>query len=215
MAGSSDAFMGRLSGRIGNLVVYQMYGKTVVRIRPDYRTKKATGLLKASQDDFREVVAVLSKCKHLLRLGFAAEAVNRSAWNAALSTNLKNYRETENKTVDNWLQLSKGKRDMADDWQVSQDQEGRLCLSWKQLPRENSWSNDKLIVFILPENPEDKALIEITSAQRSHEQAVLDIDLSKMGKTAEIFTAFIAADYNGNLKPEAISNSAWAGQLNL
>ena len=215
MAGSSDAFMGRLSGRIGNLVVYQMYGKTVVRIRPNNRSKKATGLLKASQDDFKEVVAVLSRCKHLLRLGFAAEAVNRSAWNAALSANLKNYREAENKALGNWLQLSKGKGDMADDWQVSQDQEGRLCLSWKQLPRENSWPNDKLIVFILAENPEAQALIEITSAQRRHEQAVLDIELSKMGKTAEIFTAFIAADYNGNLKPEGISNSMWAGQLNL
>ena len=70
-------------------------------------------------------------------------------------------------------------------------------------------------MFILAENPEAQALIEITSVQRRHVQAVLDIDLSKMGKTAEIFTAFIAADYNGNLKPEGISNSMWAGQLNL
>lgn len=215
MAGSSDAFMGRLSGRIGNLVVYQMYGKTVVRIRPGYRSKKATGLLKASQDDFKEVVAVLSRCKHLLRLGFAAEAVNRSAWNAALSANLKNYREAENKTVGNWLQLSKGKRDLADNWLVSQDQDGRLIITWKQLPLLNSRLNDKLVVFIQPEDPFKQASIEITSAQRRHEQAVLDIDLSKMGQTFDIFTAFIAPDYNGNLKPEGISNSMWAGQLNL
>lgn len=215
MANSSDAFWGRLSGRIGNLVVYQMYGKTVVRSRPAKRSKQATGLLKASQDGFKEVVALLSRCKHLLRLGFAAEAVNRSAWQAALSANLKNYREVENKTLDNWLQLSKGTRDMADDWQVSQNQDEQLVITWKQLPRFNSWLNDKLVVFILPEAPSKQSLIEITSARRSQEQAVLDIDLSKMGNTAEIFTAFIAADYNGNLKPEGISNSMWAGKLNL
>ncbi|MDA3943206.1 MAG: hypothetical protein PF694_06660 [Bacteroidetes bacterium] len=46
MAGSRDAFMGRLSGRIGNLVVYQMVGKTVVRVRPAYQGKKDTGKLK-------------------------------------------------------------------------------------------------------------------------------------------------------------------------
>ncbi|MBU1367894.1 MAG: hypothetical protein KJ578_00270 [Bacteroidetes bacterium] len=212
MAGSGDAFMGRLSGRIGNLVVYQMVGKTVVRIRPAYRNKKATGKLKASQDDFKEVVAVLSKCRNLLLMGFAAQAVNRSAWNAALSANLKNYRETENKNLANWLQLCKDVRDEASDWQLAQTQDGQLRLSWKQLPPQMSRLNDKLIVFIVPENSENQALIEISSAQRRHEHAVVEVDIARIDN-AEVFAAFINADYNGNLKPEGISNNTWVGRL--
>lgn len=212
MANSSDAFMGRLSGRIGNLVVYQMYGKTVVRIRPAERSKKATGKLKASQDDFKEVVAVLSKCRNLLRMGFAAQAVNRSAWNAALSTNLKNYRKAENKDLANWLQLSQGVRDEASDWLLAQTQDGQFHLSWKQLPLQTARLNDKLVVFIVPEKAGLPAIMEITTGRRMHEQAVVEID-SFMKGNAEVFTAFIDADYNGNLKAEGISNSMWVGRL--
>ncbi|MDA3943205.1 MAG: hypothetical protein PF694_06655 [Bacteroidetes bacterium] len=145
-------------------------------------------------------------------MGFAAQAVNRSAWNAALSANLKNYRETENKDLANWLQLSKGERDEASDWQLAQTQDGQLRLSWKQLPPQMSRLNDKLIVFIVPENSENQALIENSSAQRRHEQAVVEVDIARIGN-AEVFAAFINADYNGNLKPEGISNSTWVGRL--
>ncbi|MDA3942860.1 MAG: DUF6266 family protein [Bacteroidetes bacterium] len=214
MAGSDDAFMGRLSGRIGNLVVYQMYGKTVVRIRPASRTKKTSPELKASQNVFKTVIGMLKRLKHILRFGFAAEAVNRSAWNAAVSANLSRYRQVEDKSISNWLQLSAGRLAQASDWQLNKDENGQLQLSWENGAEANGRGGDKLIVFIVPDADQGlQAVMEITAASRFSKQALVELDNPYKRAAAEVFTAFISAYYNGDRKPDGLSESVWVGRI--
>jgi hypothetical protein len=214
MADSSDAFMGRLSGRIGNLVVYQMYGKTVVRVRPGFRTKKTTPKLKASQNDFKTVVKVLSPLKHLLRFGFAAQAINRSAWNAAASANLNRYRQSENKDIHEWLQLSAGTLAQAMDWQAIKDDNGNIQLSWENDTKSNGRGNDKLIVFCVGDTSHGgMPFMEITTANRMDKQASLVLQNPYNNIEIDIYTAFISADYNSNRKLHGISDSVWVGRI--
>lgn len=214
MAGSDDALMGRLSGRIGNLVFYQLYGKTVVRMRPGYRSKNTSEGLKASQNDFKTVVAALSPLKNLLRFGFAAEAVNRSAWNAAVSVNLSRYRQTEDKAVANWLLLCAGSLPQAAEWQAVRDENGRLQLSWRNGSESQGHGADKLIVLLVPEAGQgSRPVMEMTTATRFGEQAVLDVEPYGFTTPVAVFTAFIAADYNGDHRPDGLSESVWAGRI--
>jgi hypothetical protein len=216
MADSNDAFMGQLSGRIGNLVVYQMYGKTVVRVRPGFRSKKVTPKLKASQDDFKTVVKVLSPLKHMLRFGFAAQAINRSAWNAAASANLNRYRQSANKDIQEWLLLSTGTLAQANNWQLAKDDEGKLLLNWENDAALKGHGNDKLIVFCVADtNHYGMSFMEITTANRMDSQASLVLQKPYDSISFDVFTAFISADYNSNLKPYGISDSKWAGKLQI
>jgi hypothetical protein len=216
MADSSDPFMGRLSGRIGNLVVYQMYGKTVVRARPGFRTRKTTPKLKASQNDFKDVVKVLSQLKHLLRFGFDAQAINRSAWNAAASANLNRYRQSENKNIREWLQLSAGSLAQAIDWQVMKNENGNIQLNWENDTQSNGYGDDKLIIFCVADlSRYSRSFMEITTANRMDKQASLALQKPYESIAFDIFTAFISADYNSTRKPYGISDSAWAGRIEV
>jgi hypothetical protein len=214
MADSSDAFMGRLSGRIGNLVVYQMYGKTVVRARPGFRSKQTTPKLKASQDDFKTVVKVLSPLKQLLRFGFAAQAINRSAWNAAASANLNRYRQAANKNKREWLQLSAGTLAQVTDWQAVKDDNGNIQLNWNIETETQGHGNDKLIVFCVADTSYGgMTFMEITTANRMDKQAGFVLKNPHNSIAFDIFTAFISADYNSNRKPQGISESVWVGRI--
>ena len=214
MAGSHDAFMGRLSGRIGNLVVYQMYGKTVVRVRPGYRSKQSSPELKASQNDFKAVVQVLSKLKDMLRFGFASQAINRSAWNAAVSINLNRYRQAADKPIANWLQLCAGGLPQANAWQTSLDENGQLLLHWENGPEASGHGADKLIVLLVPETDQFvQPVMEITTVKRVRQQAVLPLDGYAFTGPFDVFAAFIAAGYNGDRSPNGLSDSIWVGRI--
>ncbi|RIW13112.1 hypothetical protein D0X99_17015 [Algoriphagus lacus] len=71
MAKSQNPLLSQLSGKLGNLVVYQLMGKTVIRRRPDpgklYRPSK---LQKFNQAAFRQIQQFLLPLKDLLDFGF-------------------------------------------------------------------------------------------------------------------------------------------------
>lgn len=76
-------------GSIGNLVFYSMNGNTYIRTKPSrYRDKKSQAQL-AQRKKFNIVLSFLQKFKALIRIGFAGEAIGRSAFQAAQSYHLK------------------------------------------------------------------------------------------------------------------------------
>lgn len=70
MARSDTSILGDFTGRIGNLVVYKLNGKTVIRIRPAGRTKKITPAQKQSREDFAYVMQFMQRLDRLSTPGF-------------------------------------------------------------------------------------------------------------------------------------------------
>ncbi len=78
------------SGRLGNLVFYRRYGKSYVRVRPaHYKDRKSPAQL-AQRQRLQVVTSFLKPFSNALRVTFAAEAVGRSALQAAQSYNMRN-----------------------------------------------------------------------------------------------------------------------------
>lgn len=78
------------SGRVGNVVTYQMYGKSYMRSLPgQYRDKKSLKQL-AQRQKMQLVNDFLGPLKNVLRITFKSQAVGRSAYSAAKSYNLLN-----------------------------------------------------------------------------------------------------------------------------
>ncbi|MCU4156228.1 hypothetical protein J1N10_09585 [Carboxylicivirga sp. A043] len=78
------------SGRVGNVITYQMYGKSYMRSLPgQYKDKKSEKQL-VQRQKMQLVNAFLGPYKDVLRITFQKEAVGRSAFMAAKSYNLLN-----------------------------------------------------------------------------------------------------------------------------
>lgn len=108
MATLKNGIMGGFSGRLGNLVVYELYGKTVVRTLPSVKQKKASGKRKQYQDDFRYVMKWMQIVKPMIDRCWPVKPPHKTPFKQAFSANLRSYREMERPESYEWLQVSQG-----------------------------------------------------------------------------------------------------------
>ncbi len=210
MARTVDPLFGHLRGRIGNVVVYRMNGKMVVRSRPSGKRKPATGKLKQSQDVFRTVMAKMSAVRMLVNFGFDAVAVNRPAFHAAVSENLNRYRQVPDTDQRHWLLLSHGTRAQAADWSCGLSG-NHLQVSWGDNQASGaSHDSDRLVVFLVQKHGKEALLLPFV-ARRSDRQAFIDILPSYCNCGCDCFAAFYTCETMPKKHPSVISDSVWAG----
>jgi hypothetical protein len=101
MATLKHPLLSQLSGKLGNLVIYQTNGKTVIREKPKWKTAyKATPHQKMHQEKFKEVYRVLMPLKILLNFGFSEFiAGNKKGIHQAMSHAIKHACFVEGKEV--------------------------------------------------------------------------------------------------------------------
>lgn len=127
--------MSGLSGRVGNVVVYEMFGKTVLRSMPQKSKKKATGKRKQYQDDFRYVMKWMQYLKPLIDRCWQPLPPHKTAFKPAFSYHLKRYREMDRPSHYEWIDLTKG--DIAGLENVKLQFDDRLLqIDWEEGQKE-------------------------------------------------------------------------------
>ncbi|WP_026969377.1 DUF6266 family protein [Algoriphagus terrigena] len=91
MAQLNHPFIGRISGKLGNLVIYQLNGKTVVREKPQWKKSyQATALQRLYQQKFKLATAALRPLLKVLDTGYGEYVTStRKGFHLALSQTLK------------------------------------------------------------------------------------------------------------------------------
>src|SRR5512135_3096996 len=89
MASSKNKSIGDLSGKISDMVLYEMYGKMRARSRPVWTKKTTTPGRKKSQNTFKDIHALMKTMLPFIRVGFCAYTENHSAFMEAMSVNLR------------------------------------------------------------------------------------------------------------------------------
>ncbi len=210
MASTVDPLFGHLRGRIGNVVVYRMNGKMVVRSRPSVKRKPATGKLKQSQDVFRTVMAKMSSVRMLVNFGFDAVAVNRPAFHAAVSENLNRYRSVPDKDQRHWLLLSHGSRAQATGWACGLSG-NYLQLSWGENQASGAaHDSDRLVVFLVQKHGQEALMLPFV-ARRSDRQAMIELPDTYRNGGCDCFAAFYTHEAAPKKHASVISDSVWAG----
>ena len=142
-------------GGLGSLVFYKMNGKNYVRTKPvHYRDAKSPGQL-AQRQRLQVVTGFVGRFKDLIRVTFAAEAVGRSALQAAQSVNMRNALTGEYPNISinkSRALLSKGPLPLPLSVSV-QVQQGELLIEWEN-GEEASGTNvyDTLVVMALTDD---------------------------------------------------------------
>lgn len=181
MATLKHPLLSQLSGKLGNLVIYQLNGKTVLREKPKWKTTyKATPHQKMHQLKFKEVYKILRPLKILLDFGFS-EFIggNRKGIHLAMSHAMKQacYLEGEQVKINfNSLLLSSGPIEGVDQLAVEKPGNKILRLTWEsQGNYEPSRESD--LTWIVVYNP-SQGLVEEFKGKAYRRTQVQEVEVS-------------------------------------
>lgn len=158
MARLNHPFLGQLSGKLGNLVIYQLNGKTVVREKPQWKkTYRATALQRLYQQKFKVATAALRPLHKVLDTGYGEfVGPTRKGFHLALSQTLKSAMLENQGTVSvNYesLMISSGHVSPVQHLQTAWAGTRELSLQWKsQGNQENAKESD--LSWIVVYNPD-------------------------------------------------------------
>lgn len=215
MASSNDPLFGRMKGGIGNIVVYQMFGKTVLRTKPNVKRKPASGRLKECQTDFKHVMHLMQLARTYIATGFHEVADGRSAFHTALSINLKRYKSSEDKALKDWLQLSSGKRAGAIGISLLQKGVNQIEISWKEAEPGKPASENDWVFFFAIERSSQKVCAELYVARRKHGRTFVQMPNVKAGELYDCFLTFKSDVATSRKQAELISDSIYACEINF
>ncbi len=213
MAKSSNGLLGNFRGRIGKVVIYEMYGKPMMRSLPTKERKKASKKLKKEQDGFAKVMKYLSPASKFIRIGFRDAAEDTAPFHKAKSWNINKYRNSLTRDPGEWLTFCLGERAGALDLRLEEIAPDRVKVSWGE-PGGDIYSGEDEVMLLAVERENHNVIYRLNAGRRKDK--IAEIDFSPFGKTkaVDIFIAFHSSPlYQGKKDLRNISTSQWVGEL--
>lgn len=202
---------GPITGRVGNLVFYELNGENVVREK-GVRTAKLSVAQTANCDNMLVLMRFFKTTKAFLRVGFANEAkgTNRNFHNIATAYNKMNalVQQDGKPAIDySKVLLSRGTALEPENARVETIELG-LKFSW-DFDGVANWSSRNDQVMLMAYFPEVDEAIYVTSGARREAQAdTLKIHASYGNKRMETYISFVSDDR------ENVSSSVYLGRIN-
>lgn len=211
MGSLNNGLFGGFSGRVGNLVGYMLYGKSVVRTI-GHSSKPLTPARMANCERMTVVNNFLKADLDFIRIGFREEVLgtNKNFYNAAVAYN-KRYAiqgEYPNISMDySKAMLSKGDLLKADQPTVLETAAG-IEFNWEvpaDLGNEHKYDRAMLIVYF-PDKGVSRSML--SGARRQEGKDTLMISSYLAGQRLEAYISFISMDGT------RVSDSVYVGALN-
>lgn len=222
MARLKNGILGRIAGKLANLVTYERLGENVARMRPHKpkRKKKRTPAQQAVNIRFSLIKSFVSASKGFVSVSFAPDVkgTTRIPENGAVSYNLMHAvtGEFPDFRIDfEKVLVSKGKLPAPEDATVTLE-EKTLKFTWNA-ENHSDYPRSRDQVMLYAYFPDTKGTEFITSgARRIEGQDELNISYymqnspnAKKDSSAEVFIAFISDDR------KAVSDSVYLGSISL
>jgi hypothetical protein len=210
MAIVKDGINGPFSGKVGNVIGYQMMGKNIIKKLPKHSPKNKRGSVKqnASRSKFTTMQHFLKPILHFIQVGFNMEARSRqiSAHNAAKSYNMLNAFNEESEIDCSKVLVTYGNLPGALNPSVQSDDTG-LHFSWTT-DSDGYVSKASDQVMLLAYDTEDKvAKFMVSGARRKEERETLELWGGSRGNSYHTWIAFISDDR------QSISMSSYLGKI--
>ena len=204
----SQGILGGVSGKVGNVVGASWKGIDYLRIKPSNVANPRTEGQVNQRNKFTVTLEYLQPNLGFIQKGFKAYAVQKTAFNAAMSYVLNNAitGSAPNFTVDYSLALlSRGSLSSVLNGSTDLATPGQVTFDWDDNSAEgNANATDKAMVLVY--NPSKKESVSILDGvDRTVGSQVITIPNTYAGDTVELFMAFVSAD------GKQVSNSVYLG----
>ncbi len=209
MARLKQGINGPGKGRVGNVIMYEMYGNTYLRSRPlTYKDKKSEKQL-AQRQRLRLAQNLVRYLNHLLRITMEDIAIGRSAYHTAVSLNLKEAIEGE--YPDQYINpekviLSQGNLTLPNQASAVKTDDG-ILLEWSTENMREGFNHpsDNLIWCMKDLEIFEFADYQVTTVKRHEGHVLLPFPQSR--KPVELWMMFRNADET------RMSGTKWVGHI--
>lgn len=214
-----QGILGGLSGKVGTVVGSSWKGIHYLRSLPSNVSNPRTPGQLHNRKKMDLLVKFLKACINLIRLGFGAFAVKKSAFNAATSFNYRNaFTGTfPNPELDfSRVMVSRGNLQPAQNASADSELPGRVSVTWEIIPGEpNANETDTAMVLIF--NPATGTSVQqLEAAERSDGGADIDVPVAWQGDMVHCYVAFQdRSRISGKQASDFISDSAYAGEVEV
>ncbi len=203
-------------GKIGNLVFYELNGKTVVRSRPsqNHKNKHDPSPLQLNQrEKLKNINAFLKPIKRVLDFGYQEFLTqSKKGMHCAYSElNTKGYNHTRTQKIDPaFLRISKGNLLGPDKPTLVKDGP-TLVITWtdNSLEGKAQPTDEAFILCYCPE--QEKYIWPELKFRRSSGQAILDLSPDQTNLTWHVYLAF--SQVNIRTRKYILSDSVYLGMV--
>jgi hypothetical protein len=188
-----SGLLGPYSGRIGDLVIYQRKGQTIVRTRSTRKQKPQSSKQRQASERFSMVMKWMKAIKPFISIGFRdAASDGRSTYNQAMSVNLNRLYAAENPDDLQWLLPSYGTRAGAQHIQM-QRQGDSATITWGNPTPLATFSDDDLAI-VMAVNANTLAINKPDlTARRGHHTITIKLPGTNAGDKILVYIFFYDA----------------------
>jgi hypothetical protein len=206
---NTDGLPGGLKGAIGNVVVYQFMGKTVVRSMPTKKRAPAKGAQRKTQDDFAQMMKIMQAVKDFVKAGFHDAAEGRTAFQTALSVNIRSRSQWQQPGNLHWLVLSQGERAGASSLKV-QCKQNQAAITWDTAAAGGISSADDSVMLLALNSTTLACTYNLAASTRKKGEAKLELPAAVAGEEILVFIAFRSTSGGEKKNIKNISDSQMA-----
>lgn len=208
----TDSIISGTTGRTGRVVIANINGQEISRIRPKKSSKPASPKQLLIKDRFNKSVNFLQSYKEYAKQFFGVKVGLRSTYNAAMSNVMKAFEcDMDNLAIIphyNRIQFSKGVGIDPFPTAISSPSALSIQIDWENNAESSTAENDYLVVLLAEDQELDSnTLFFITTTRRSDLSHQVSLLPRYQNKEMHIWIAFV-----DELEQYA-SNSIYIGQL--
>ncbi len=210
-----NGLFGNISGKLNNVIISSWKGIPYVKSKPTQIRDPKTPLQAAQRSRFSRIMSIMVPLSQVVRIGFKGYADKMSAFNAAVSYNLKQAfsADTSNPEIQypNLL-FSRGNHIGIEEGLCEAIPEGSVRLLWKDKPSlGGSYANDRIMAVLVNETSCSSAYYP-DAGSRVQGSIILALPQYQPGDVVHSYIAMInpAKALSGNAK-QGISDSRYVG----
>lgn len=210
MATIENGITGGFSGKVGNIIGYQLNGRWVIKAlpKPNKQNRIGTAEQKACRSAFSKMQFFLNPLVDFVRVGFNLERKKRmmTAHNVAKSYNMLHAQDANGDIVYDKVLLTYGSLLSAENPKVDRVDEG-LIFSWDYINTLNYNRQHDQVMIVAYSLENKKAFKILSGAKRMTKSQILEIDKKEIGNELHMWISFIADDR------ESIAMSTYVGSI--
>lgn len=198
MATFNKGILGGFSGKVGNVVGGSWKGIDYMRSKPNKVNDPKTEAQLAQRKKFAIVNAFLKKIKPVIKAGFKDKINRMTAFNSAMSYNLKNAVSGiyPNLQIDYpAVMVARGDLIPGQNATAESATANQVTISWTDNSGVGSAKADDLALLLVYNSDKDRAIyIPGNGPERQEESYALTLPDTYGGDTVEAWLAFVSAD---------------------
>ncbi|KAF0202407.1 MAG: hypothetical protein FD170_1874 [Bacteroidetes bacterium] len=213
MAKVNGHFTAIPAGKVGNLIYSSWKGIGYIRSRPESVNNPRTPAQTLNRNRFKTVMNIISPITDFIRVGFASGSIRMSAYNAAVSYNLKHATETGDegvKVLYPKLMFSIGKYPGTVSAGIEKEENGKIRIVWEC----NAGNPTDLVAVILANETTGKTTCYQAIAESGDKQTTIDLPEKAAGFAVHAYISISPREFRANLQAlPSVSESRYAGSV--